>query len=306
MKKVIVTGATGFIGSALVKRLLADGVTVYGVDLDKNKLEAMRQYGDFIPVVAEFSDYGKLNELLPQESIDVFFYLAWSGVSGANMSDNAVQWLNADIAFKTMCLADSFLHVKKFVFAGSSYEFKVEPIQIDGHQFFANSSIYGAAKHACRVMCEAYASTKRFFFNSFSFTNVFGLGDCSKRSTNLLIKQFQTGISPKLIQGNHLHDWVYIDDAIEGILAVAEKGLPLKQYYIGARDLNTFAQIVTRVRDILAPNINLEFGTYQDSSYIDYSRINLHELYSDTGFECKADFHESILKTAEWVKTLNV
>ena len=47
----------------------------------------------------------------------------------------------------------------------------------------------------------------------------------------------------------------------------------------------------------------LEFGYYPDDGYIDYSEIDLNALYQDTGFECKADFDDSIRKTAAWLKS---
>ncbi len=47
------------------------------------------------------------------------------------------------------------------------------------------------------------------------------------------------------------------------------------------------------------------FGEFNDGANIDYSQRDLDALYNDTGFECKSDFHESILKTAEWLKARN-
>ena len=55
MKKVIITGAGGFIGGALTKYLLEKGVTVYGVDISDEKFSAYSDHETFIPVVADFS-----------------------------------------------------------------------------------------------------------------------------------------------------------------------------------------------------------------------------------------------------------
>ena len=51
MKKVIVTGAGGFIGSAVVKTLLDKDATVFGIDVDKNKLTQFEHYKNFTPIV---------------------------------------------------------------------------------------------------------------------------------------------------------------------------------------------------------------------------------------------------------------
>ena len=60
------------------------------------------------------------------------------------------------------------------------------------------------------------------------------------------------------------------------------------------------------MRDIIAPGVELKFGEYKDNQCIDYSKIDLDALYNDTGFECKADFTETMMRTAKWVKSLNM
>lgn len=56
---------------------------------------------------------------------------------------------------------------------------------------------------------------------------------------------------------------------------------------------------------MLNPDMQLVFGEFPDNSMIDYAKIDLGALKSDTGFAPSADFVDSIRKTAEWVKTLN-
>lgn len=139
-------------------------------------------------------------------------------------------------------------------------------------------------------------------FNSVLFTNVFGVGDQSKRSANIIIGQLLSRKSINLISGEHLHDWIYIEDAINGILSVLEDGISGRNYYVGNRKLRTFRDIIIQVRDVLAPLAELNFGYYEDKAYIDYSQINLEQLYKDTGFECSANFSDSIRQTAKWLK----
>ena len=66
--------------------------------------------------------------------------------------------------------------------------------------------------------------------------------------------------------------------------------------------MDSFRNIISKIRDIIASDIELGFGEYPDAPSVDYSLIDLDALYRDTGFECKADFKESILKTAEWIR----
>jgi nucleoside-diphosphate-sugar epimerase len=122
---------------------------------------------------------------------------------------------------------------------------------------------------------------------------------------NVVINQLLKEESPKLIGGESLYDVIYIADIVDAFLAMSEKGVNNKSYYIGHRNLRTFKEIFTDIGNVVNPNVKLLFGAYSDASKMDYSRIDIDALYNDTGFEAKADFKESIVKTAEWLKSIN-
>ncbi len=298
MRRAIVTGASGFIGKALTKRLLSEGVEVWAVVTGYGKMADI--VSDRMHEVAcDFMRYGELAELLPRD-VEWFIHAAWAGFYGPQSRDLAVQAENILAAAAVMEQAKR-IGVKRFLFLGSSYQYRMELVKEDGREVFIRNNIYGIAKEAAGRMLRAKAAEYGIAFNSVLFTNVFGVGDKSTRSTNTMIQQLLKGESLRLISGEHLHDWTYIDDAVSGMMAVLERGAVGVEYYIGKRQPETFREIVTRVRDTLAPEAELQFGAYEDRAYIDYSLIDLERLYRDTGFECKADFEESIRKTAAWL-----
>ncbi len=87
---------------------------------------------------------------------------------------------------------------------------------------------------------------------------------------------------------------IYIDDIVDAFIAISEKGGNFKSYYVGHRRLKIFRDLITEIRDIVNPSVDLLFGEFNDGANIDYSQRDLDALYNDTGFECKSDFHESI------------
>lgn len=298
MKRVIVTGADGFIGSALVRSLIANDYQVYAVVKDKEyDFGSINSKIEIIP--CSFSQYHTLAELI-NESIDCFIHLAWRGVSGQESQDVVCQGEN--IRVSTIALEQAhLLNAKKFIFAGSSYQYRMEPVIEANEKIFKKINIYGKAKEAATLLLKAAAAKSNMGFNSVLFTNVFGIGDFSHRSTNTMILQLLNCEPLRLISGEHKHDWIYIEDAVNGIISVMEKGKNSISYYIGNRQLRTFMEIIRDVRDTLSSGTELEFGYYPDDGYIDYSEIDLEGLYRDTGFECKTDFCNSIRKTAQWL-----
>ena len=118
----------------------------------------------------------------------------------------------------------------------------------------------------------------------------YGVGNDSRQLINTVIKNCYTGQPSKLITGNNQYDIAHISDVARGIVAIGEKGINLRSYYIGHRTLRTFREIVTEMRDAINPDAELRFGEYEDSLNMDYSNTDLDALYNDTGFECEADF----------------
>lgn len=293
MKKVIITGATGFIGKTLLKYLLKFDYHVFVFIRDKNKLLGINSTNLMI-IETDLSknSLNKQIEYFKNIKIDVVIHLAWGGY-GQYTNDYNIQIDN----IKMSCSVAEFtakINAKKFIFAGSSHQYL---------KFEDNSiSVYGMAKNCASYFIKLILLKPNIKYNTIFFPNVYGPGDYSNHITNLLLSKLLTGSNIDLIEGNNLYDWIYIDDLVEGIKAVLEFGKDKKSYYIGHKHLRTFKDIITDVRNYINPDTNLNFGKYQDDNYIDYQEIDLLALYNDTGFEAKADFKYSILKTAEWLK----
>ena len=297
MNTVVVTGAGGFIGSALTT-FLSNKYNVYAILYSEAERQHLKQNKNLIPIVGDLNNWQEIREHIDASNIDVFYHLAWGGISSAAYKDMDIQKNNIEMSISTARLAES-LNCRKFVFSGTNQEYLVSECLKDGT--VTESSVYGMCKLCARKLTQVLLKDK-MEFNATAFTNVFGPGDYSQRTANFFIKKLMKKEPLDLIVGENQYDWTYIDDAIAGLVAVGENGKNGTQYYIGSRKVPTFKEILIKVRDTLYPEGILNFGAYSDTSYTDYSKFDLDALYNDTGFECKSDFKESILKTAEWLK----
>ena len=295
MKTAIVTGAGGFIGSALTERLFRAGYAVYGVDINETALRRLAGQPSFIPVCEDLEN-PEIASRLPQRA-DVVFHLALKGTMGAKDRGNADLQISNISSAVHFCRAviDQCEH---FIFCSSSYEFLRDKKDKRVPRCF-----YGTAKHAAADMCAniAYGGGKKF--NKVIFTNTFGVGDRSNKAVNTIILRMLHSEPLTLVEGNERNDWTYIDDTVEGLMAVLEKGKPFRTYYIGHREITTFREKIIAMRDVLCPEMELAFGTMSEDFCVNYDEIDLDALYRDTGFECRSDFRESILKTANWLNS---
>jgi nucleoside-diphosphate-sugar epimerase len=93
-----------------------------------------------------------------------------------------------------------------------------------------------------------------------------------------------------------------VQDIVDALIAIGEKGKNKKEYYVGHRKLKTFKEWMVEIRDEIAPDVALEFGEYKDNQQIDYSKVDLDALYRDTGWECQYELRDRIREIAQWVK----
>lgn len=302
MKKVIITGAGGFIGGALAKHLLNKGVTVIGVDISHDKMECLTEYDNFSAIVATFDQYKCLHKLIGDRDIDVFYHFAWQGVFGSAFQNYEMQLDNA----KYSCIAVDEaikLNVKKFVFAGTMNEYEMENYICCDYFEPRYTYIYSAVKQVSEAIGKTLAYNRSIEYCAGRIAMAFGEKNYSDMLPNVVMKNLLQGKPCNLITGEGTYDMIYIDDIVAAFEAIGKYGKNMKSYYVGHRRLRTFRDLITEIAYILNPKCELNFGAYPDvPSGINYDAIDLDALYHDTGFECKADFKESILKTASWLQ----
>lgn len=302
MKKAVVTGAGGFIGRSFTSYLLEKGYEVFAVTRDPSRLESERRVPRQHSIGSDLAAYGLLAEKIP--SADIFYHFAWDGVWGEKAADYALQIDNVKAACTALEQAAK-MGCKKFVFAGSVSELEIrEHLDRNICQPRA-ANLYAAAKLTAEMMCKTLAVQSGIELNVGLLANTFGPGDRSRRSTNVILKKFLNGEAPALVKGDGLNDWLYIKDAVRLIKAMGEHGRNMKTYYIGHTELWPLRRTIERARDVIAPELKLEFGTIPDAFLTDYSYISTDDLYADTGCKAEYDFEQAIRETAEWVKTLD-
>lgn len=301
MKKVIITGTTGFIGRRLTETLLEKGIEVYGVGRKQEILDDLAKNHKFHPVKANFEDYVILDQIIIERGFDAFFHIAYLGVNGVKKRDYRIQLMNTTISCDAIISAKR-LGCKRFVFAGSvdEYEAYLKP----DASFIppSHSRIYGIAKFASENIGKIIALESGIEFVSVLLSLTYGEGNKTRILPNTIIRNAESGLPIKLITGNNLFDMNYIDETVGGIIAAAEKGHNFESYYVGHLELQTFRENVVKICEAIGSKSELLFGEYPDPDYsIDYASINRKKLYEHTGYKLESDFNENLLKTRKWL-----
>lgn len=302
MKTIAIAGASGFIGQHLLKHYLDEGDKVLAFVPDPETLEPYT-CENLEVVKAFFEDFDHLSQLTKTQGIDIFYYLSWGGY-GKSTNDYAAQIQNIKPICDAVAEAGK-MGCKRFLYSTSFSEYMISEHETLSHNAGAHCNVYGATKQAARLMAHATAAQNGVPFLCVAFANTFGVGDRSHRSTNLFVHKLLKGEALDLTEGIHLYDWNYIEDTIAGLVLAGEKGKEDAVYYIGSDRRRPLKDIVGEVRDILNPSVEIRLGTYHEDFHVDYSSVDVTKLYRDTGYQPKWKFRDAVIKTAEWVKSLD-
>lgn len=300
MKKVLVTGANGFIGKNLVKALLDRGYTVIALDI---------RFDDVLvnnPNVVCVNVMNKSVESLKTEIQDgeyaCFFHLAWMGTSGPNRADYSMQLSNVKMTCDYILLCKE-IGCKRVVYASSINEMETyEYLQSDDIEI-SGGYIYGTGKLAGHLMGETVAYMNGVEFIPVIITNIYGVGEKSARMVYTSINKLLKGEHCSFTAGYQTYDFIYITDAINSVVAVAEKGKAFNRYYIGSGEPKPLREFLLEMRDIVASGVEIGLGDIAFKGVdIDYSQFDLKKVAKDTGYCNQISFAEGIRMTADFIR----
>jgi len=292
MNRLVITGATGMIGSAITRCALDQDIDVLCIiRKDTNRFDNLPKSDRLKIVYADISEYTQLDI---QGSYDVFYHLAWEKTSAASRDDVDTQVENIQYTLDAVHLAKR-LRCKKFIGAGSQAEYGIvtEPLKSDTP--VNPLSGYGIAKYASGKLSRLLCTQLGLQFNWVRILSVFGPHDGVNTLIMYAIHELQTGHSPELTKCEQTWDYLYCDDAAKAFLAIGNNGVDGKTYPLGSGNRKKLSEYIEIMRDLIAPNIALQFGKKE---YYPHQPMflcaDISELTKDTGWKPEVSFEEGV------------
>ncbi|MDY0100461.1 MAG: NAD(P)-dependent oxidoreductase [Bacilli bacterium] len=301
MKKAIVTGADGFVGSHLVYELLTNGYIVYGIDLS-NRPKRLKQHPNLIYISQDVSNINQLEKYFKKEDIYYFFHFAWRGSAGIERNDEEIQLSNTITTAKCLRFANQ-IGCRRFIVAGSIMEFETHSVVYSNDTKPNLSFIYGAGKVAAHQISKSIANAIGIDLLWVYITNAYGAGELSPRFINSTILKIINKENTNFSSGIQNYDFVYITDVAHAFRLVAEKGVANKGYMVGSGDAKPLKEFIIQLFETLAPNIKPSFGEIVYSgAMLPIEIYSIEEIINDCGFLPKINFSEGIRRTYDYLK----
>jgi nucleoside-diphosphate-sugar epimerase len=289
-KTVLVTGASGFIGSHLCSHLLTHGAVVYGLSRE------FQEPNHVMWRKCDLRDAREVMDVVTEINPEIVYHLA-SYVTGSRDISAVLPSFYANLESTVNLLAAAEkIGIERFVTVGSLEEPNIE----EGE--FLPASPYGAAKMASTAYARMFHSLYGMPVVHLRLFMVYGPAqqDLQKLIPYVTLQALD-GEPPRLTSGTREVDWIYVDDVVDAMLiAGVASGINGKTIDVGTGELETVAGIVRRLVAIANPDIKLEFGELGDRQAEVVRRADVEKSFSDLKWRSSIPLEDGLRRTVEW------
>lgn len=299
MKKVIITGANGFIGSSLANKLMENNVEVVAIDIAFND-SRLKQCPRLTCLETSVDDVDQLLAKIPVDEYDVFYHLAWAGVNGPAKADPDIQLKNIQYAVNCAKVAKR-LNCKKLFCAGTVAERGIH--SIPSLDIVSGGMLYAAAKYTCHIMMETYCKNIGLPFVWLQFSNIYGVGNKTGNLVSYTLGELMAGKEAAFGPAQQPYDFIYVDDLLEAVYRLGASNTKLSFYYIGSGSPRILKEYLLRIGELAGMKDKVGIGIRPDDGIkYDFSMFDTTPLREAIGDYVSTPFEEGIKKTINWLK----
>ncbi len=335
MSDILVTGAAGFIGAFLAKRLLEQGKTVIGIDncndyydvsLKESRLEMLSKYDGFTFIKMDIADKAAVDKLFAENKFDIVVNLA--AQAGVRYSiENPQAYINSNIiGFFNILEACRHNPVKHLVYASSSSVYGAnKKVPFSTEDMVDNPvSLYAATKKSNELMAHCYSKLYSIPTTGLRFFTVYGPMGRPDMAYFGFTNKLRKGETIKIFNyGNCERDFTYVDDIVEGVIRVMDKppvvktgedGLPVPPYAVynigGGRPENLLEFVDILQQELIRAKVlpeDYDFEAHKElvpmqPGDVPVTYADTKALERDMGYRPTTTLREGLRKFAEWYK----
>lgn len=302
MRRVLITGASGFVGAAVTRALVHQG---------KDVAVLLRPGSDAWRIAAEMSHLqvirGNLREIDSiADSIRDFhpeavIHLAWEGVKGSERNDR-VQVDNVSSSIALYLLSES-LGCGAFIGMGSQAEYGPATGRLDELAPTRPTTLYGAAKLATYLLLDRMASASSCHFAWLRLFSSYGPGDDPSWMLQYVARSLLRRENPALTPAEQIWDYIHVNDVADAVIATMNSGAR-GVFNLGSGVAYKLAYIIATLRDLIDPSLPLGFGDvpYRQDQVM-HLEANIVRLTAATGWTPRVPLETGLREVVEWLRT---
>ena len=292
--RAIVTGANGFVGSNLVKKLVKNNIEVLAIDISfiNSKLPQSKLIKK---CEMSIDNIDSLIDSVNPEDYDLFYHFAWIGVNGPEKGKIENQLKNIDMTLKCAKVAKE-LNVKKFLCAGTIAERNVESLA--NLYSTGPGMFYGTAKFAAHLLLETYCKNVGLNFVWMQFSNIYGPSNKTGNLISYTINQLKNNEEATFGPAQQPYDFIFVDDLMNAIFLLGVKKTRKNSYFIGSGKPRKLFEYLVETGKAYGKEELIKIGVRNDDGIkYNLNMFSINDLVNDIGNYVSMDFEEAIRYT---------
>lgn len=294
--RVVVTGATGFIGRHLCPELQAHGATLVLFSRDRHAAHSAL-FPNARTVRVDLRDREAICSALGNVKPDVVFHLA-GFVSG----DRSVKAMAR--AFDGNVLPTASLLLSCAEKAPDTRVITTTSLDTSNpaREASRTGSAYGVSKLMVELLSGGLSRMHGLPFISARVGMAYGPNDPNQRRlVPAVIESLLRGESPRLGSGHRRCDWVYVDDVVTGLMAIAGlRSLPVPALDLGTGELCSVREVAETIRHILGTPLAIHYDPALDRPNEQERGADIHHTRRLLGFHAHTELHAGLCRTVAW------
>lgn len=306
MKRVIITGATGFIGANLARRLLYDGHNIHLLvppGYNTWRIAAIRT--DVHIYEVDFTDGEALIRVVANIRPDWVFHLAAHGAYSWQTDIRQMVQTNiiGTINLVEACIKTGF---EAFVNTGSSSEYGFKDNAPHETEWLEPNSYYAVTKASATLFCRYIAQSRGVHLPTLRLYSIYGPYEEPTRLIPTLILQALKGNLPPLVNPDIARDYTYVEDVNEAYIlaAIRSKQEPGAVYNVGTGVQTSIRQVVEIVRRVLGVAIEPRWGSMSERQWDTNIWVSENQkIRNELGWQPRYTFEQGFRKMLEWFRS---
>lgn len=278
-----ITGGNGFIGAALVRRLVREGHHVRVMLRPGANTHRLRDVLARVEVVpGDFEHFEAVQLSMEKRAADAVVHAAWMGVTPAQR--NSIKQITINVpATLRLCEIASATGCSAFFGLGSQAELGSVTGVLDENTAPNPATAYGFAKYQAGEICRKICAMAGMRFVWLRVLSVYGPGDDEAHMLPTVIRCLLRGDKPRLTSGLQNWDYLYVDDCAAAISALLHSQAK-EVFVLASGETTTVREVVELVRDKIDKQLPLGFGEVSSSTPTVNLQANIAHLTSATGW----------------------
>lgn len=302
---VLVTGASGFIGSHLVRALVDRGHDVTAV-VRRGRADRVPLNGRVSVVAADLRDLGAVEGALQERRCEVVVHLAWEGIRGEARRDPRQLTVNVPATARLLEIG-RHATVRHWIGFGSQAEYGDRDGILRESTPTTPVDAYGVAKLVSGVLTRELCDAWGIQWTWLRLFAAYGPGDVSDWLIPTLIRRLLRGERAALTFGEQRWDLIYVDDLVDAVIGVIDRATA-GTFNLGSGEAPSVREIAETVRDAIDPSLVLGFGDIPIAPGRPARSLlaDVSAFMSATGWHPRTNARTGLIRTVEWSRERGV